>query len=333
MLPYIVADIGGTNARFGLVETLELNGQPSVERIEILPGQDFPSFADALAHYISGLGGVRPTAACIAIASPIEGDWIHMTHLPWAFSIKETKQKFGFKIFDVMNDFKAVAMGVSVTTSNDLTLVKDGVAVPKENKAIVGPGTGLGVSALTFCEASGRWLSISGLGGHVNMPAVSDFEVAVIQAAMKKLPHVSAELLISGTGLPYLHEAVCDVIGEVPCAKTASDITHYALNEKKLTCIKTLDVFSAFLGIIAGNLALTFGARGGVYIAGGIVPRFIEVLKNSDFIKRYENKGVMSDYVKKIPVYVLTNPHNGLVGAAAWLAHVIDSNDHSLLEP
>ncbi len=341
MLPYIVADIGGTNARFGLVEELVLGRQPTVKNIQILPGTNFPTFEDALDHYIQSIDGCVPQAACIAIASPIEGDRIHMTHLPWAFSIQEVKKRFGFKMFDVMNDFNAVAMGVSVVTQNDIKQIKDGLVECKENKAIVGPGTGLGVSALTFCETANQWLPISGLGGHVNIPVANEFEIEILRAAQKELPHVSAELLISGTGLPHLYNAVSYVLGkaesdtgadtDTDTTKTASEITRLAFEEKNSTCVEVLSVFCSLLGSVAGNLALTFGARGGVYIAGGIVPRFLEFLSVSEFTNRFENKGVMSEYVKNIPVYVLTNPHNGLIGAAVSLANMIELTNHSSL--
>ncbi len=318
MFPFLVADIGGTNARFALVMKPSNGAQPELSHLKIMPGADYPTFFSALTAYIAGLVCDKPKAACIAIASPINGDVIEMTHLPWSFSIEETKKVFGFECFDVMNDFNAVALGVSVLSENDLEMIKSGAEHDYEPRAIIGPGTGLGVSGLTYCPDSERWLPISGLGGHVNLPAATLYESELIAAVMEDLGHVSAELMISGMGLGNLYSAVCKVAGQTPKVLSPAVITANAINETDVNCIKTLECFCAFLGCVAGNLALTFGARGGVYIAGGIVPRFVEFLKDSAFVERFQHKGVMSDYVKNIPVSVITNTRVGLIGAAVW---------------
>ncbi len=319
MFPLLVADIGGTNARFALV-TQPSNGlQPVLCHLKIMPGVAFPTFSSALNAYLSTLEGEKPTSACIAIASPIDGDRIEMTHLPWSFSINEIKERFGFECFEVMNDFNAVALGVSVLTEKDIEEVKPGVKHDYEPRAIIGPGTGLGVSGLTYCRESELWLPISGLGGHVNLPATTLYESELIAAVMEDLDHVSAELMISGTGLGNLYAAVCKVEGQTPKEFSPADITAKALSETDANCVKTLESFCSFLGGVAGNLALTFGARGGVYIAGGIVPRFVAFLKESAFVDRFSHKGVMSEYVKNIPVSVITNTQVGLIGAAVWI--------------
>ncbi len=324
MFPFLVADIGGTNARFALVMSAGNGRKPELSHLKIMPGADYASFSSALQAYISGLACEKPRAACIAIASPIDGDKIEMTHLPWSFSIKEIKAAFGFECFEVMNDFNAVALGVSVLSEEDIEMIKPGVEHGYEPKAIIGPGTGLGVSGLTYCSDSELWLPISGLGGHVNLPATTSYESELITAVMDNLGHVSAELMISGTGLGNLYTAVCQVEGKTPKDLSPAVITEGALNETDENFIKTLECFCAFLGCVAGNLALTFGARGGVYIAGGIVPRFIGFLKESAFSDRFCHKGVMSDYVKNIPVSVITNTQVGLIGAAVWIARKCD---------
>ncbi len=324
MFPFLVADIGGTNARFALVTTASNGLQPELSHLKIMPGADYPSFSSALNAYLSTLECRRPKAACIAIASPIQGDRIEMTHLPWAFSIEELKKAFDFDFFEVMNDFNAVALGVSVLTEKDIDEIKPGAVHDHEPRGIIGPGTGLGVSGLAYCHESGLWLPISGLGGHVNLPAATPYECRLIAAVMEDLGHVSAELMISGTGLGNLYTAVCKMEGQAPKKLSPADITTRALNETDIHCVKTLECFCAFLGSVAGNLALTFGARGGVYIAGGIVPRLIAFLKESAFVDRFVHKGVMSDYVKNIPVSVITNTQVGLVGAAVWIARKYD---------
>lgn len=319
MNPFVVADIGGTNARFALVTEERINGQPKLQNVKILPGGDFPNFTDALSTYIESLDSIKPSAACIAIASPIEGDAINMTHLPWSFSIKTVQKQFGFEMFEVMNDFNAVAIGTSVALPEDLELIKKGESFPFENRAIIGPGTGLGVSALTYCQQNKKWLPISGLGGHVNLPPVSPFEIEVIKSAMGNMEHVSAEMLISGSGLINLYRAVCKVEGAIATKMTPAELTQSALVGADRMCMRTLETFCSFLGTVAGNVALTFGAKGGVYIAGGIVPRISEYLKNSEFNNRFSSKGVMSEYVNNIPINLIINPHVGLLGAAEFL--------------
>ncbi len=319
MNSFVVADIGGTNARFALVTGERINGQPKLQNVKILPGADFPNFTDALSTYIESLDSIKPSAACIAIASPIEGDAINMTHLPWSFSIKAVQKQFGFKALEVMNDFNAVAIGASVALPENFELIKSGASFPFENRAIIGPGTGLGVSALTYCQQNRKWLPISGLGGHVNLPPVSPFEIEVIKSAMGKMEHVSAEVLISGSGLINLYRAVCKVEGAIATEMSPEELTQSALVGADRMCMRTLETFCAFLGTVAGNVALTFGAKGGVYIAGGIVPKMSEYLKNSEFNNRFSSKGVMSEYVNNIPVNLIVNPHIGLLGAAEFL--------------
>ncbi|MFL0798876.1 MAG: glucokinase [Agarilytica sp.] len=319
MFPFLVADIGGTNARFALVMQPSNGAQPELCHLKIMPGVEFPTFSSALNAYLSALECENPTSACIAIASPIDGDRIEMTHLPWSFSIDEIKQCFGFKYCEVMNDFNAVALGVSELTDNDIDVIKTGAAHDCEPKAIIGPGTGLGVSGLTYCRESELWLPISGLGGHINLAATTSYECDLIRTAMDDLDHVSAELMISGTGMGNLYAAVCRVAGQPPRVLSSAEITSNALSGADVNCVKTLECFCSFLGGVAGNLALTFGARGGVYIAGGIVPRFISFLKESAFVDRFGHKGVMSEYVKNIPISVITNTHVGLIGAAVWI--------------
>lgn len=326
MHPFIVADIGGTNARFALVRTVGdgVQAVSELEQIKILPGADFATFSDALSAYLESLEGPKPLSACIAIASPIDGDEIHMTHLPWSFSIKQIQKQFGFQLFEVMNDFKAVAIGTSVVSSQDLVLVKSGVSGPFENRAIIGPGTGLGVSGLSYVQSTKSWLPISGLGGHVNLPAVNDFECEIIKLVGQKFDHVSAEVLISGSGLVTLYNAICEVEGCEAKTLSPAEVTQEALSESDAQCLLTLETFCAFLGTVAGNVALTFGAKGGVYIAGGIVPRVAYFIKKSPFSDRFVHKGVMSEYLSNIPVNLIVNTHVGLLGAAVWLTEMLD---------
>lgn len=321
MFPYIVADIGGTNARFALATGKD--GQHfKIEHVNILSGSSYPQFSDALQAYIDSLDGVKPMAACVAIAGPISGDEVKMTNLSWSFSKKEIAQKFELEAFDVINDFAAVAVATSRLVPEDLICLKEGNADPKANKAILGPGTGLGVAGLAYGGDDHSWLPIPSEGGHVNMAPATAFEAEVIKAGMHQFGHVSAETFISGPGLVNLYKCVCEVEGIQPKALEPKDVTAGALSGDDLVCVKSLETFCCFLGTVSGNLVLTYGAKGGVYMAGGIVPRFIDFLKASRFSERFSNKGIMSHYVEDIPVNLIGYDQIAFLGAAAWLDQI-----------
>lgn len=316
MYPYIVADIGGTNARFALVTGKKGNAF-NLEQIQILNGSEFPRLQDAMQHYINTLGGEKPKAACVAIAGPIDGDNARMTNLNWEFSQAAVKAEFGFDKYDTLNDFGALAVATSSLQADNLIEIKAGTMDPKGNKAILGPGTGLGVAGLAC--AGDSWLPIPSEGGHVNVAPATQLECEVIRAAMAEHGHVSAETFISGPGLVRLYRALATVRGETPKNYEPKDITAGALDGTDDLCKETLDLFCSFIGSLSGNLALTYGAKGGVYLAGGVLPRFIDYFKSSDFVKRFSEKGVMSHYVENIPVNLISYEYTAFVGAAAWL--------------
>jgi glucokinase len=316
MYPYIVADIGGTNARFALV-TGKKDQQYVIDKIQILNTHQFAHCADALRAYLESVGRPPVTAACLAVAGPVVGDRVRMTNLNWDFSCTDMAQQFGFKRFVAMNDFAAVAAACGQLTAQDLVSIKEGVADVDAPRAVFGPGTGLGVAGLV--KQNRHWLPIPCEGGHVNMAPANALEADIIKAAMKHHGHVSAEVFISGPGLVHLYRALCDVQGEVAQTCTPADITHAALNQGDALMAQTLSIFCSFAGTFAGNLALTFGAKGGIYLAGGVLPRFVDYLKASDFNARFLSKGPMSRYVESVPVNLIIHPETAFVGAAAWL--------------
>lgn len=320
MFPYIVADIGGTNARFALV-TGKQGPQFTLEHVNILAGADYLHFEDAVQVYIDSLGGIVPTAACLAIAAPIGGDWVKMTNLPWAFSKLAVQKRFGFEAFDVINDFTAVALSTSRLSSEDVVPIRPGQAVGGATKAVLGAGTGLGVAALV--NAGDRWLPIPSEGGHVNIAPATSFEADVIKAGMQRFGHVSAEIFISGPGLVNLYHSICDVEGAQALVLAPHEITAQALAGENTVCVTTLTTFCSLAGTLAGNVALTYGARGGVYLAGGVMPRLVDFLKASAFSERFASKGVMSHFVETIPVNLITYNQIAFLGAAAWLDQLV----------
>lgn len=317
MFPYIVADIGGTNARFGLV-TGEQGGQPQIEEVHVLDGDAYASLQDAMRAYIDIAGIKTPKAACVAIAGPIDGDDARMTNLNWAFTQSGVKEEFGFEKFAAINDFASLSIATSKFTEADLTEVRAGKMDIRGNKAILGPGTGLGVAGLAYTDK--RWVPIPSEGGHVNIAPATALECDVIKAAMREHGHVSAEIFISGPGLVRLYKALALVRDEVAQDIQPKDVTTKAVENSDALCRETLELFCSFIGTLSGNLALTYGARGGVYLAGGILPRIVEFLRASDFNRRFEDKGVMSHYLKDIPVNIISHSQPGLLGSAVWIA-------------
>ncbi len=319
MYPYLVADIGGTNARFALV-TGKTAMQYDITNIQILDTSQYASLAEALRAYLDASGGVVPQAMCLAIAGPVVGDHVRLTNLNWEFSCASMAQDFGVTNFVAINDFAAVAAACSSVTDDHLVTIKAGES-RDSNRAVFGAGTGLGVAGLI--RANGFWLPNPSEGGHINIAPATEFELEVIRAAMTRFNHVSAERFISGPGLVNIYNAICIVRDVAPRQLTPADVSGDALSGKDENCVEALSTFCSFAGSFAGNLALTYGAQGGIYIAGGVVPRFVEFLKQSTFVERFEMKGIMSHYVKPIPVKLMIHPETAFVGAAAWLEQLL----------
>ena len=317
MFPYVVADIGGTNARFAVVVGRD-GEQFLFEDVQILKGANYDDFEDAFADYLSNHTDEKIQAACVAIAGPIQGDEVKMTNLPWAFSQSDLAQKYGLKLFTAINDYTALAVATSRLPDSGLASLVTGTRLSNKNKAILGPGTGLGVAGLAFAEDF--WLPIPSEGGHVNIAPADAFEAEIIALAIKSQGHVSAEDFVSGPGLVNLYRYIAEVRGETPeLALKPSDISDKALSNTDALCRETLGMFCAFLGTVSGNLALTYGAHGGVYVTGGIIPRFVDFVVQSQFSERFRNKGKMSHFLEDIPVDVVIYEQTAFLGAAAWL--------------
>ena len=319
MYPYIVADIGGTNARFALI-TGKSDSDFNIEHIHILAGADFASFSDVVQAYIDLLPGIQPRAACIAIAGPVSGDEFKMTNLDWSFSRKALQEQFGFSSLEIINDYTAVASAASRLTAENLIPIVKGSEVTLGNKVVLGPGTGLGVAGVV--HTGSQWHPISCEAGHVNVAPSTVFEAELIKAAMSRFGHVSAETFLSGPGLVNLYSVVCDVNDIVASSMLPKDVSSQGLAGTNEQCVIALNAFCSFLGAFSGNLALTFGANGGVYLTGGILPRMLDFLHSSDFAVRFREKGIMSHYVESIPVHLINHPETAFAGAAAWLEQV-----------
>ena len=311
--PRLLADIGGTNARFAL-ET----GPGAAAAIMTLACADYPRFQDAVHAYLASCGE-QVAHAVIAIANPVDGDAIRMTNHHWAFSIEAARAELQLATLLVVNDFTALAMALPALRPFDLSKVGGGEARAGGTIGLVGAGTGLGVSGLVAVD--GRWAALHSEGGHVAFSPSDEREVAVLRYGWQRYEHVSAERFVSGPGIALIREAIAASRGEAAdLSLSPADIVARALGGGDPLCREAIDCFCGMLGTVAANLAVTLGAHGGIYIGGGVVPRLGEYFAASPFRARFENKGRFSAFTARIPTWVITAANPALTGAAAILA-------------
>ena len=315
--PRLLADIGGTNARFALEPEAG-----TVQAVQTLACGDHARFEDAVRCYLAGAQwgqGARVRHAVIAIANPVDGDAIRMTNHHWAFSIEAARRELGLDTLLVVNDFTALAMSLPSLQPDDLAQVGGGAALQGAAIGLVGAGTGLGVSGLIPDGA--RWLPLNSEGGHVAFSPLDEREVTVLRHAWQRYDHVSAERFVSGPGLLLIREALAISRGmAVDKSLSPSDVVARGLTGGDLLSLEAIDCFCGMLGTVAANLAVTLGARGGIYIGGGVVPHLGPYFVASPFRARFERKGRFSEFTARIPTWVITAPYPALQGASAILA-------------
>jgi glucokinase len=320
--PRLLADIGGTNARFAL----EL-GPGCIDHIDVLACASHATLAEALRAYlalpavaavVAGAGPVRHAA--IAIANPVMGDMVRMTNHHWEFSIDAMRRECGFDTFVVVNDFEALAMALPWLLDADKVQVGGGAPVAGAPIGLLGAGTGLGVSGLIPAPDGKNWTALRSEGGHVTFSPANATEIAVLQYAWREYEHVSAERFLSGAGVELIYRALAELRGVGGAPLDAPEISRRALAGECALCDEVVEVFCGMLGTVAGNLAVTLGAQGGVYIGGGIVPRLGERFARSCFRSRFEQKGRFAGYLAAVPTYVITAEYPAFLGVSAILA-------------
>ena len=310
--PRLVADVGGTNVRFAsqFLADGPLLGMASY------PCADFAGLWEAMQHHLREQGLARPRACAIGIATAITGDQVQMTNHHWSFSIAALRQALGAEHLLVINDFTALALSLPALAPESRRQVGGGAAVDGAPIGLVGPGTGLGVSGLLPGVGGAGLAPIGGEGGHVTLSSFEPEEDAVLKVLQRRFGHVSAERALSGPGLENLYQALAGVRGQVVPERGAASIT---AGDDRLAR-DTVELFCSLLGNVAGNVALTLGARGGLYIGGGIVPRLGERFDRSRFRERFEAKGRFRDYLAAIPAFVVSGSDQAaLLGACRAL--------------
>lgn len=311
----LLADIGGTHARFAL----QAGPGAPLAQVRTLAVGSHATLQAAVHHYLAGAGQPALGEAAIGIASPVTGDTVAMTNAPWAFSIAALQAELGLARLVVANDFTALALGLPSLGAHEVHRLAGSGSGPHPARsvcALIGPGTGLGVSGLVPQGVAG-WRALAGLGGHVTLAATTAREWAVVQWLTVRFGHASAERALSGQGLANLHQALAELDGDGAApALSAAEV----LAGDTTRCREARALFCAWLGQVAGDLMLTLGAVGGVYVGGGIVPRMLAEFEDSTFLARMHHKGRFSAYVAAAPVWVVTAAESpALLGAARLL--------------
>lgn len=308
----LVGDIGGTNARFAVWEDNNLHS------VRVFPTADYTSPEQAIGIYLKDLGLAPGSvgAVCLAVAGPVSGDEFRFTNNHWRLSRKAFCETLQVEHLQLVNDFTAMALGMTRLAPDEYRVVCQGSADALRPAVVIGPGTGLGVG--TLIRNGEHFMALPGEGGHVDLPLSSPRETQLWQHIHNEIGHVSAETALSGGGLPRVYRAICAVDGHEPTLDTPEAITAAGLAGDPIA-LEVLEQFCCWLGRVAGNNVLTTGGRGGVFIVGGVIPRFADFFLESGFARSFADKGCMSDYFKGIPVWLVTAPYSGLMGAGVAL--------------
>lgn len=302
----LLADIGGTNARFALL------AGGKIGPISYLATRDYPHFADALAAYLKQQGGAKPEQAVLAVAGVVDQGRCALTNNPWVIDAAELRAPFGFGKVELVNDFAAVAWSLARLPDKYLRPLPEGQPRHGAPMLAIGPGTGLGVAA--YVPGAGAGIVLTTEAGHMTLPAGSAREDAVINELRREFGHVSAERVLSGPGLQNLYRAVCAIDQVSLPPRSAAEVTQAARDGSCPVCRATVDMFCALLGTVAGDLALAFAARGGVFIAGGVTHHIADDLPRTAFRERFEAKGRMRGFVETIPVSLLLHDDAPFIG-------------------
>ncbi len=316
---FLLADIGGTNARFALAQRGEIG---PIEHFRVA---DFSNATEAIAAFLTRRASTAPEAAVLGVAGPVENNRCIITNSRWMIDAADLQNRFGFRTIHLLNDFEAVAWSLPALQPSDLFAIGRQPPVAGAPMLVVGPGTGFGAACL-FPRAQ---LVAVTEAGHATLPATSEREERVIGQLRRRFEHVSVERVLSGSGLANLYQALATIDGVAVPDRDPAEITQAALNKSCEVCCAALDMFCSLLGAVAGDLALTFCARGGVYIAGGIVPRFADYLAESKFRAQFENKGRFEPYLRGIPISVIIHPDSSFIGLNAFFDRNIATTDTS----
>jgi glucokinase len=323
--PFLAADVGGTHARIGLVTGHAGGGRPvsvlHYHRYICAEWSGLPAmlrdFVDQLAHtpHAAARSGIEHCA--IACAGYVLDDAIVNENLPWPVSIRDIREKLGIRRLEVLNDFEALAYATQFVDASETRLIVQNLQPASLGPVLVmGPGTGLGSAVLMPGQPRAQVLATE--AGQISLSPGTEREVEILRLLMRGRPYVSFEDALSGPGLLKLYRALCELRAAQPILSTPADVTGAALAGSDAAAVEALQVFCGLLGSFVGDLVLMYGARGGAYLAGGILPQIQSFLLASTFTERYFNKGVMRAYLQQVPVRLIEHGQLGVMGAAGW---------------
>lgn len=312
--PILVADIGGTNARFALAR--RAGGAIAVEDMKRYRASEFDTLRAAATAYLDSLA-TKPKAACFAVAGPVTDAVIEFTNSPWVLDVAEIKAALHLDKLRVVNDFEALACGVLHLGKDDFMSVRAGAGDKGAPVLVIGPGTGFGQAIIAPTQSGKRVISTE--GGHVAFAPRTDEEIEIMKFIAREHGRVSVERVLSGAGLVNIHRALCARANAPRPLLHADEITKAALADEQSSAAKAVDLFCALLGAAAGDAVLATGARGGVVLGGGILPKISDIFLKSRFVERFLDKGRMRDYVDDVPVDLIVREGAARIGAAAMM--------------
>ncbi len=310
----LVGDIGGTNARLAIATFHGNEDTPILQDFRAYPNSEFHDGTQLIHQYFSDYPNHNPAYACLAVAGPIMNVTANLTNLGWWMEEKTLEAEFSFKKMKLVNDFAALARSVTALTHEDVINLRKGDNAPDSPIAIMGPGTGFGLSLLV--RYPGGVTVIPTEGGHISFVPEGRREQAVWENLQNSLERVTVETMLSGVGLMRIYRELCHISHVSPRNFEPSTISQLAVDGEDEICVETLAIFCGIMGSVAGDLALALGAKGGVFIGGGILPKVSDFFLNSNFLSRFLHKPPMAHFVENIPVKLITAPDAALKGAA-----------------
>jgi len=313
----IAADVGGTHARLALFDPARRGADDfAILHYRKYACAEFPSLAAIVEQFRASVGGGDVTEIAIALAGTVVGDAVVNENLLWPVSVSGLKQALGASELAIVNDFEAVAHAIGHVDANDATLLCGPTQAAHGPILIVGPGTGLG-AALRIPSAP-HALVLATEAGQATLAPDTDYEIEIVRELRRSAPRVQIERVISGTGLMNLYRAISNLRGTAAVLGTPAEITAAAASGNDVIARETTDVFCGWLGSVLGDLALIYGAQGGIYLAGGVLPQMKDLLIASGFVSRFLDKGAMRPVLERLPVRLIEHAQLGVIGAASW---------------
>ena len=309
----LIGDIGGTNCRLALAR----DGRLLDASIATYSYGTHPSLVAAIRAYLQAQR-TQVEVACLAIAGPVTGDAIKFTNNAWHFSIAQTRADLNLGALDVINDFEAIALALPHLRPQQLEQIGGGEPRADSPRVALGSGTGYGSAQVVVCGDA--FVALPSEAGHVSLGPATARELTLFSWLLQEGIEITREQLLSGPGLERIYRGLCAIDGASAEPCRAAEIQTRAVAGSDPRCVAALDMFCDLLGSAARDQALGALALGGVYIAGGIVRRFIPFLRAGGFRRRFESSATMRALLEPIPVYVVTEDNPGLVGAAARAA-------------